>query len=157
MAASAAWNTTCHSARRPPAIARLPRIVPLSFGTGASPIMAAAPPDAIRPSSGLSAISMAAETAPIPGMDRRCLAFAAEFSSCVNTLSIRRSSSLILGPPKRPRMRPTGQQKTRTIHTMEPRDSSNAHFVAHATILSGSTGGTFQMCIVVHAQRDPTT
>lgn len=40
--------------------------------------MAAASPDVILPSSGISAISMAAETGPIPGMDRRSLTFAAE-------------------------------------------------------------------------------
>jgi hypothetical protein len=39
--------------------------------------MAAASPDVIRPSSGISAISMAAETGPIPGMDRRSRAFGA--------------------------------------------------------------------------------
>lgn len=44
--------------------------------------MDAASPDVIRPSFGISAISMAAETGPIPGMDRRSLAFAAEVSSC---------------------------------------------------------------------------
>ena len=48
----------------------------------------------ILPSSGISAISMAAETGPIPGMDRRSLAFAAEVSSCAITLLIRRSRSL---------------------------------------------------------------
>ena len=48
-AASAAWNRTCRSARRPPAIARLPRIVPLSCGTGARPVMAATSPSALFP------------------------------------------------------------------------------------------------------------
>lgn len=76
-AASAAWNSTCHRDRRPPAIALLPRIAPLSCGTGTNPVMAAASPDAIRPSSGSSAISIADETGPIPGIDRRSFAFAA--------------------------------------------------------------------------------
>ena len=37
--------------------------------------------------------SMAAETGPIRGTDRRSLAFAAEVASCAMTLSIRRSRS----------------------------------------------------------------
>lgn len=72
---------------------RLPRIVPLSCATGARPVIDATCPAVIRPSSSISSISIAAETALIPGMDRRNLAFAAEVSSCPMTLSIRRSRS----------------------------------------------------------------
>ena len=72
---------------------RLPRIAPLSCGMGATPVIAAASPDVIRPSSGMSAISIAAETGPIPGIDSTSLAFAAEVSSCPMTLLIRSSRS----------------------------------------------------------------
>ncbi len=92
-AASTVWNKICRNERRPPAIVCLPRIAPLSCGTGARPVMPAASPDVIRPSSGISAIIMTAETRPLPGIDRRSLAFAAEVSSCAMTLSIRRSRS----------------------------------------------------------------
>ena len=52
--------------------------------------MAAAPPDDIRPNSGIAAMSMAAETGPKPEMDRRRFASAAEVFSCAMTVSIRR-------------------------------------------------------------------
>lgn len=90
-AASAAWNSTCRRDRPPPAIILLPLIAPLSCGTGASPVMAAASPDVIRPSSGNSAISIAAETGPIPGIERRRFAFVASGSVCAMTFSILRS------------------------------------------------------------------
>jgi len=59
---SAAWSGTCRRGRRPRAIVLLPRIIPLSCGAGAKPVMAAASPDAILPSSGNSAINIARVT-----------------------------------------------------------------------------------------------
>ena len=69
-------QSTCRSDRLPPAIALLPRMAPLSFETGARPVIAAASPAVIRPSSGNSVISIAAETGPFPGIDGRRLALA---------------------------------------------------------------------------------
>jgi hypothetical protein len=65
--------------------------------------MAAASPDVIRPSSGISAISMAAETGPIPGMDRRSRAYAAEVSSWAMSILFRCSRALICASNMAPR------------------------------------------------------
>ena len=46
-----------------------------------------------RPRSGIAANSMATKTGPMPGVDRKSRAMAAEPSSCAITLSIRRSRS----------------------------------------------------------------
>lgn len=86
-AARVAWNSTCRRDRCPPAIALRPRIAPLSFGTGAKPVVAAASPDVIRSSSCNSAINFTADTGPNPGINRSRFVLAASGSVCATKLS----------------------------------------------------------------------
>lgn len=88
-----------HMSQRPPPTSDCPLASDLStvvrhrsaagHGCGLAPV--------IRPGSGISARSMAAETGPVPGMDRRSRAVAAELFSCAMTRSIRRSRAPTLG------------------------------------------------------------